>query len=152
MGKRLNYSFDLVEWGAMDVVKGLPLQVIWSGDSSKEWSAEGRSVAEAFPRATFVTHSGGQWPQENNAEEIAKSIHQFVLSLPKPHREVEEEPIPEHIQIMLNEAKSGKQHDHHGHGHGHGSHHHGHDHDEHSHAHAHAGYADAYGLGHGWAI
>lgn len=63
MGKRLNYSFDLVEWGAMDVVKGLPLQVIWSGDSSKEWSAEGRSVAEAFPRATFVTHSGGQWPQ-----------------------------------------------------------------------------------------
>lgn len=66
-----------------------------------------------------------------------------MLSLPKPHREVEEEPIPEHIQIMLNEAKSGKQHDHHGHGH---------DHDEHSHAHAHAGYADAYGLGHGWAI
>jgi pimeloyl-ACP methyl ester carboxylesterase len=63
MGKRLNYSFDLVEWGGMDVVKGLSLQVIWSGGSSDEWSEEGRRVANALPQATFITHSGGQWPQ-----------------------------------------------------------------------------------------
>lgn len=65
--------------------------------------------------------------------------------MPKSVRRVEEEPIPEHIQKMLDEAKDGHHH-HHGHG-GHGHH------DGHAHAHAQthgAGYMDAYGLGHGW--
>lgn len=65
-----------------------------------------------------------------------------MLSLPKAQRQAEEEPMPEHIQKMLNEAKGNVQHDPH-------HHHHGHDRQD---DHAHAGYADAYGLGHGWAI
>lgn len=63
MGKRFNYSFDLAEWGGMDIVKGLPLQVIWSDGTYKEWSEGGRRIANELPQATFVTHSGGQWPQ-----------------------------------------------------------------------------------------
>lgn len=61
-----------------------------------------------------------------------------MSSLPASVRKVEEEPIPEHIQMMFDEAKSGE--------------HHGHD-DGHDHHHGHAtGYPDAYGLGHshGW--
>ncbi|OIT35807.1 PREDICTED: protein AUXIN RESPONSE 4 [Nicotiana attenuata] len=147
MGKNLNCSFDLNEWAALDGVKGLPMQVIWSDALSKEWTKEGRQVADAIPQAKFVTHSGGRWPQEHNSEEIAESIYQFVSSLPKSVKQTEEEPVPEHIQKMFDEAQSGDQHHHHGHdGHGHG-HEHGH-----SHGHAHAGYMDAYGLGQGWAM
>lgn len=63
MGKRVNYSLDLSEWGGLNEVKGLPMRVIWSSGSSKEWSEKGRWVADALPQATFVTHSGGAWPQ-----------------------------------------------------------------------------------------
>lgn len=83
------------------------------------------------------------------AVEIAEKISQFVLLLPKTVRKVEQEPIPDHIQKMLDEAKAnGHDHLHHdGHGHGHG-------HDHHGEAHIHgANYMDAYGLGqgpHGW--
>ncbi|KAL8115663.1 hypothetical protein AgCh_022238 [Apium graveolens] len=63
MGKSLNYSLDLTEWGSLDSVKGLPMQVIWSSIWSEEWTEEGRRVAKALPQATFVTHSGGRWPQ-----------------------------------------------------------------------------------------
>lgn len=63
MGKKMNYSLDLAEWSSSDAVKGLPMQVIWSSGWSEEWSEEGRRVADALPRATFVTHSGGRWPQ-----------------------------------------------------------------------------------------
>ena len=62
-----------------------------------------------------------------------------MSSLPKTVRQVEEEPIPEHIQKMFDEAKDTDHHHHH---------HHGHDH-AHAHAHA-AGFMDAYGLGHTW--
>ena len=83
------------------------------------------------------------WSQENAADELAENIVKFVSSLPKSARRVEEEPIPEHVQKMLDEAKDSHHH-HHGHG-GHGNH------DGHTHAHTHgAGYMDAYGLGHGW--
>lgn len=67
-----------------------------------------------------------------------------MLSLPKAQRQAEEEPMPEHIQKSLNEAKGNVQHDPH-------YHHHSHDHQD-DHYHAHAGYADAYGLGDGWSI
>ncbi|PSS10136.1 Protein AUXIN RESPONSE like [Actinidia chinensis var. chinensis] len=143
MGKKLNCSFDLVEWGSSGEVKGLPMQVVWSSGWSKEWSEEGRRVANALPQASFVTHSGGRWPQDDSADEIAQSIFQFLSKLPKSVRQSEEEPIPEHIQKMFDEAK-GSDHHHHDH-HGHGGH-------EHDHGHAHtAGYMDAYGLGQGWA-
>lgn len=67
-----------------------------------------------------------------------------MSSLPKSVRQVEEEPIPEHIQKMFDEAKDNDHHHHHHHGHS------GHDHhDGHDHVHA-PGYMDAYGLGHGW--
>ncbi|KAL2490536.1 Protein AUXIN RESPONSE 4 [Abeliophyllum distichum] len=146
MGKKLNFSFDLAEWSGLDGVKGLPMRVIWSGGFSEEWSDRGRQVADVLPQVTLVTHSGGRWPQEHNAEEVAESIYDFVSSLPKSTKTTVEEQIPEHIQKMIDEAKSGDHHHHHGHG--------GHDQHEHSHGHghAHAGYMDAYGLGQGWAM
>lgn len=144
-GKKLNSSFDIAEWGGLDGVKGIPMQVVWCSGWSKEWSEEGHKVADALPQAKFVTHTGGRWPQENAADELAENIVKFVSSLPKSVRRVAEEPIPEHIQKMLDEAKDGHHHHHH---HGHGGHGH---HDGHGHAQTHgAGYMDAYGLGHGW--
>lgn len=144
MGKKLNYSFDIAEWGGSDGLKGVPMQVLWSDSWSKEWTEEGRRVANALPKATFVTHSGGRWPQEDAADEIAGHIANFVSSLPATVRKVEEEPIPKHIKKMLDEAE----HAGHVHVHGHAGH------DDHSHGHVHgagagAGYPDPYGLGHG---
>lgn len=63
IGKNLNSSFDLAEWGGSDGLKDKPVQVIWSSDWSEEWSREGNRVAGALPRAKFVTHSGGRWAQ-----------------------------------------------------------------------------------------
>ena len=63
MGKRMNYSFDIAEWGGSDGLKDMPMQVVWSSGWSKEWSEEGRRVADALPQAAFVTHSGGRWSQ-----------------------------------------------------------------------------------------
>ncbi|XP_057722777.1 protein AUXIN RESPONSE 4 [Arachis stenosperma] len=143
IGKKLNYSFDIAEWGGSENLKTVPMQVLWSSGWSKEWSDEGNRVARALPQANFVTHSGGRWPQEDAPDEIAEKISEFILSLPKSVRKVEEEPIPEHIQKMFDEAKSGD-HDHIHH------HHHHHDHDHHIDAHVHgAEYMDAYGLGEG---
>ncbi|XP_027158855.1 protein AUXIN RESPONSE 4 [Coffea eugenioides] len=144
MVKRVNHSLDLSEWSGLNEVKDLPMRVIWSSGSSKEWSEEGSRVADALSQATFVSHSGGAWPQEHVSEEIAESIYEFISALPKSTRQSEEEPIPEHIQMMLDDAKSNDHHNHH--------HHHGHDGHDHGHGHAHAGYSDAYGLGHGWAV
>ncbi|XP_038717388.1 protein AUXIN RESPONSE 4-like [Tripterygium wilfordii] len=146
MGRKMNYTFDIAEWGDSDGLRGMPIQVLWSEGWSKEWSAVGRQVAEALPRANFVSHSGGRWPQEDTADEIAQDISKFLSSLPKSVRQTEEEPIPEHIQTMLDEAKSNHDNHHHHHHHGHGSHDH---HDGHAHDHG-AGYMDAYGLGHRW--
>ncbi|KAL7126431.1 hypothetical protein ABFS83_14G186700 [Erythranthe nasuta] len=137
MGKNLNSSFDLSEWGGSDGVKGLPVRVIWSD----KWSDEGRRIADALPQATLVAHSGGRWTQELNAEEVGESIYEFVSSLPKPAKQAVEEPIVhEHVEMKFDEATSGAHNHHHGHE--------GHDHHD---GHAHAGYMDAYGLGHGWA-
>ncbi|KAL6146591.1 hypothetical protein ACLB2K_057269 [Fragaria x ananassa] len=141
MGKKLNHSFDIAEWGGADGLKGVPMQVLWSGSWSKEWSEEGHRVANALPKATFVTHSGGRWPQEDAADEVAGHIANFVTSLPATVRKVQEEPIPERVQKLLDEAE---QSGHHGHVHGHG--HEDHSHNVHG---AGAGYPDPYGLGHG---
>ncbi|XP_022743478.1 protein AUXIN RESPONSE 4-like [Durio zibethinus] len=152
MGKKLNYSFDIEEWGGLDGIKGVPLQVLWSNDWSDEWSKEGRRIAEALPGAKFVTHSGGRWPQEGVPGELAEIVAQFVSSLPKTVRQVEEQTIAAHIQKMFDEATdtdhtdsdSDSEGDSDGHGHGHRHVAHGHDH-----ARA-AGFMDAYGLGHTW--
>ncbi|XP_058738568.1 protein AUXIN RESPONSE 4 [Vicia villosa] len=140
IGKNLNSSFDLAEWGGSDGLKDKPVQVIWSSDWSEEWSREGKRVAGALPQAKFVTHSGGRWAQEDVAVEIAEKISQFVLSLPKTVRKVEEEsPIPDYIQKKLDEANSDVGHDHH----------HGHGHDRIAEDPIHeVGYMNAYGLGH----
>lgn len=75
--------------------------------------------------------------QEDAADEVAENISYFVSSLPATVRKVEEEPIPEHIQKMLDEAKS-SDHQHHDHGGGH----------DHRNSDG-ASYPDGYGLGHG---
>ncbi|KAL8166382.1 hypothetical protein V2J09_007881 [Rumex salicifolius] len=135
-GKRLNYTFLLEEWVSLDGVKEMPIEVLWSSSCSTEWTEQGNKVAEAIPQAKFDTHSGGRWPQDAIAEELANKIASFVESLPKTIKKTDEEPLPDHIQKMFDEAKT-KGHDH--------------DHDDgHNHMHAHAGYADGYGLGHGW--
>lgn len=63
MGKNLNYSFDIGEWGTLNGIKVMPMQVLWSSGWSKLWSEEGSRVADALPQAKFVKHSGGRWPQ-----------------------------------------------------------------------------------------
>lgn len=83
--------------------------------------------------------------QEDTADELAESIVQFVSSLPVSVRKVEEEPIPEHIQKMFDEAEKNGHHHHRHHGDA------GHDHHHDGHEHGHAGYMDAYGLGQGHA-
>lgn len=153
MGKKLNQSFDLAEWASQDGMKGVPMQVMWSSKWSEEWSEEGRRFAEMVSQAKLVEHSGGRWPQDDTSSEVAETIASFVSSLPKTERKASEEPLPEHIQKMFDEAKSGDNHHHHGHGESHG-HHHGHG-DGHGHG-AQAGYMDSYGLGqghgHGWGM
>ncbi|CAA7027558.1 unnamed protein product [Microthlaspi erraticum] len=125
--KKLNHSFDIAQWSGSDEINGIPMQVIWSRGGSQEWDEEGRRVAEALPKAKFVTHSGSRWPQESKSGELAGYISEFVSLLPRSIKRVSEEPIPENVQKLLDEAKAG------------GDHHH--------HHHAHAGYTDAYGLG-----
>ncbi|XP_077213769.1 alpha/beta-Hydrolases superfamily protein [Tasmannia lanceolata] len=144
VGKGLNYSFDLGEWAGSDMLMDIPVRVLWSGNWSKGWIEEGFRVANMIPRAKFVTHSGGRWPQEDAADEIAEKIGEFVSSLPKSILQIEEEPLPDHIQKMFDEADNG--HHHHHHHHHHGAHN---PHGDHDHVHS-AGYMDAYGLGHGW--
>ncbi|KAF7805114.1 protein AUXIN RESPONSE 4 [Senna tora] len=126
MRKSMNYSFDIAEWGGSDGLKNMPMQVLWSAEWSKEWSEEGNRIAKALPQASFVTHSGGRWAQEDVAVELADKISRFVSSLPKSERKVEEETIPDHIQKMFDEAESRGHHRDHDHHHGH--HHHGHEH------------------------
>ncbi|KAL4034583.1 hypothetical protein IC575_003237 [Cucumis melo] len=132
MGKKLNDSFDIAEWGGLDDLKSVPMQVIWSNGWSNEWSTEGRRVAEVLPQASFVEHSGGRWAQEDVADVVADSISQFISSLPPTVRKTEE-PTPEHIHEVFDQSMNS---DHHHHHHDHGSHGiHG------------AGYMDGYGLG-----
>lgn len=87
--------------------------------------------------------------QEDVADELAEEIFRLVSSLPKSVHQVEEEPMPDHIQKMFNEATNEDDH-HHQHHHSHGAHsyHHGH---SHAHMGGAGGYMDAYGLGNGWA-
>ncbi|XP_074312293.1 protein AUXIN RESPONSE 4 [Silene latifolia] len=139
MGKKLNHSFELGEWVSMVGMKGMPMQVMWSGSWSEEWSEEGKRVAEVVSQGVFIRHSGGRWPQEDTSSEVTQSIYSFVSSLPKTERKSDDEPLPEHIQKKLDEAKAAGHHHHDGHDHG-----------------AQAGYMDAYGLGnghgHGWGM
>ena len=81
--------------------------------------------------------------QDDTSSELAEKINSLISSLPKTEKIVDDEPLPEHIQKKLDEAKAGGNHHHQGHG-SH-NHHDGHIHDDG----AHAGYMDAYGLGHG---
>lgn len=50
-------------------------------------------------------------------EEIAGMIEQFVSSLAKSVRPMEEEPKPEHIKGVSDEKSVNNHHHHHGHGH-----------------------------------
>ncbi|KAI6681847.1 hypothetical protein NL676_035728 [Syzygium grande] len=133
IGKRLNHSFNVAEWGSSERLISMPMQVLWSSGWSKEWREEGHQIAKALPQAKFVEHSGGRWPQEDAAEELAESISKHVSSLPKFVRKVEDEPLPEHIQKIFNEAQGGDHHHHH--------------HHDHTHM---GGHMDPYGMGHGW--
>lgn len=143
MGKKMNCSFDLIEWGNSVEAKGLPVQVIWSYVWSKEWKEEGDKVANSLPKASFILHSGGRWPRDDVADELARSISQFLCKLRKPVRQNEDELNPKHTPKMFDEAKHDESHLHHD------------DHGSHSHEHGpthYAGYMnDAYGFANAWA-
>ncbi|KAJ9556995.1 hypothetical protein OSB04_011609 [Centaurea solstitialis] len=143
MGKKMNRSFSIAEWGQLDGVKDLPMRVIWA----EEWIEQGKQVAGELNQATFVTHSGGRWPEDDTADELSKSIYEFVSKLTKPVKVTKKkEHIPEHIRQMVDEATTNVHH------HGLGGHSHGHGHGGHDHSHGHGyseevGYPNAYGLG-----
>lgn len=148
IGSRANASFDLKAWADADLVKEVPMQILWGNDWSKDWQREGDQIAKVLPRAVFVPHSGGRWPQEDAAKEIAEALASFISSVPPTVRTVTEEALPEHIQKMFDEVGSDHHHSHsdsHLHIH---THQHGHDHGDHGHSHG-AGYMDGYGLAHG---
>uniref|UniRef100_A0A1D1YBD3 Protein AUXIN RESPONSE 4 n=1 Tax=Anthurium amnicola TaxID=1678845 RepID=A0A1D1YBD3_9ARAE len=132
-GRSLNFSFSVGDWAASEAMKDVPLQVLWSNTWSDGWIDEGRHMAEAVPHAKFVNHFGGRWPQEGASDEIVEKISEFVSSLPKSVKQIEQEPFPEHIQKMFDEDSESTDHHHHGHNHDH-----------------HAGSLGAYGFGHGW--
>lgn len=85
-GKKLNYSFDIAEWGSSNELKGVPVKVLWSSGWSKEWSEEGGRVADALPHAIFATHSGGRWPQVRvpyKLQPLTTACFYFHLMRPK---------------------------------------------------------------------
>ncbi|KAI3850543.1 hypothetical protein MKX03_003979 [Papaver bracteatum] len=144
--KGMNYSFDLEGWAGLTGIKSMPIQVLWSRSWSEEWTKEGSWVAGKLPQANFITHSGGRWPQEDAADEIAETITNFVASLPKSVKKVEVESIPERIQKKFDEAEGSN----HQPGHGSHDHHMGHG-DFHDHGHFHQpNVMDSYGLGQGF--
>lgn len=148
IGNRANASFDLKSWADADSVKEVPMQILWGNNWSKDWQREGDQIAKVLPRAVFVSHSGGRWPQEDVAKEIAEALASFISSFPPTARTVTEEALPEHIQKMFDEVGGDHHHsnsDLHNHIH---THQHGHDHGDHGHSHG-AAYMDGYGLGHG---
>ncbi|KAJ0973598.1 hypothetical protein J5N97_015563 [Dioscorea zingiberensis] len=109
--KGFNHSFDVGEWARSEALQSLPLLLLWSNMWSDRWIDEGRRVAAAIQRARFAYHSGGRWPQEDAADEIAGMIADFVLSLPKSIRQVNEDADPElehaqaHSQKQMDESR-----------------------------------------------
>lgn len=63
MGRKLNGSFDVAEWGGSEKLSSVPIQLLWSSSHSDEWSKEGDRISNAIPHAKFVAHSGSRWPQ-----------------------------------------------------------------------------------------
>ncbi|KAJ1696679.1 hypothetical protein LUZ63_005191 [Rhynchospora breviuscula] len=115
MAKALNYSFDLRQWKELDGLKEMPVQLLWSNNWSDRWIEEGRQTASALPEGKFTYHSGGRWPQEDNAKEITERIVEFVTSLPKTIRMIINEPSEELEEKVL-EVNTGSSHQHeHGH-------------------------------------
>ncbi|KAJ3697013.1 hypothetical protein LUZ61_000718 [Rhynchospora tenuis] len=108
MAKALNYSFDLRQWKELDGLKEMPIQLLWSNNWSDRWIEEGRQAASALPEGKFTYHSGGRWPQEDNAKEITERIVEFVTSLPKTITKVINEPSEEKVL----EVNSGSLHQH----------------------------------------
>ncbi|XP_020574617.1 protein AUXIN RESPONSE 4 [Phalaenopsis equestris] len=99
--RALNHSLDVGEWINSEEVKGLPVQLLWSNTLSDQWIDEGRRIDASILRAKFLFHSGGRWPQEDAAEEISEMIANFVSSLPKSIRRIEENTVPDHIRKFL---------------------------------------------------
>ncbi|KAL0921681.1 hypothetical protein M5K25_008778 [Dendrobium thyrsiflorum] len=130
--RALNHSLDVGEWANSEELEGLPIQVLWSNSLSDQWIDEGRRVNASIPHAKFTFHFGGRWPQEDAAEEISGMIADFVSSIPKSIKRIEEDTVPDHMQKMFEEA-SNQDHHHHGHDQDYG-----------------LGYMGMYGLGHGW--
>ncbi|KAI6681849.1 hypothetical protein NL676_035730 [Syzygium grande] len=49
IGKRLNHSSNVAEWGSSERLISMPMRVLWSSGWSKEWREEGHRIAKALP-------------------------------------------------------------------------------------------------------
>lgn len=151
--REMNATFDLA--AMMEGLGHVPVQVVWSSSSGKHWQKIGEKLAYQLPGASYISHRGSRWPQEDAAPEIAEDIHHFVSSFPPTEHLSFHEPTPLHVQEMLEQMARGDGGNHHDHDHGHASHHYGHGHDSHGHGqwdHMHdheEAYPDGMGLG-GW--
>ncbi|KAG0624493.1 hypothetical protein M758_3G252100 [Ceratodon purpureus] len=77
-----NSSIDVAGWVSHLNLEGIPMQILWASGWSKEWQHEGEQLAASLPAASFHSHHGSRWPQEDAAPEIAEMIAEFVKSLP----------------------------------------------------------------------
>ena len=62
-GRVLNFSLSIEDLASY--LAATPTLILWSGSWSDRWIDEGRRVAAALPKAKFIYHSGGRWPQVN---------------------------------------------------------------------------------------
>lgn len=81
-----NSSMDVAGWVGHSNLDGTPKQILWASGWSKEWQHEGEQLAAALPGASFHSHHGSRWPQEDAAPEIADMIADFLKSLPASER------------------------------------------------------------------
>ncbi|KAI5073614.1 hypothetical protein GOP47_0011627 [Adiantum capillus-veneris] len=130
---------------------GFPGDPWWARVSSS--NDLGDWFASHLPVASYASHSGGRWPQEDKASEVAEDLYGFITSLPQTVRPFVGETILENTERALTADN-----DHMG-NYGHNLHtcDHGHNHDrghldEVGHIHDHGlGYMDPMGHG-GWVV
>ncbi|MCO5587936.1 hypothetical protein L7F22_041889 [Adiantum nelumboides] len=152
--QKANSSFDLIS--SIEKLSELPVHLLWSNSSGTHWQELGDSLASRLPLASYASHNGGRWPQEDKAPELTEDIYGFITSLPPTLPSSAADSIPRNTEEMLTAKKddavnyghSGHICDH-GHNHDHGHLHEGH-HVDHVHDHG-LGYMEHMPHG-GWVI
>lgn len=101
-----NTSMDVAGWAGHSHFGDIPKQILWASGWSKEWQSEGEQLAVALPGASFHSHHGSRWPQEDAAPEIADIIAEFVKSLPSSlQQHIDYETLPNNAELLYEMAK-----------------------------------------------